>query len=62
MKSTATYTRPEAANVLGISLSSLIRLERIDPTFPAIHITPRRVIIPRDALHAWMNARATKPA
>ncbi len=62
MENVATYTRPEAARELGISVSSLIRLERIDPTFPSIRITPRRIIIPRDALHAWMTARATKRA
>ncbi len=57
-----TYSLDEAARLMGIAATNLRRIERTDPTFPSIRITPRRIIIPRDALLAWMNARATKSA
>ncbi len=57
-----TYTIPEAARVLGIAATNLRRIERTDPTFPSIRITPRRIIIPKDALHAWMAQRVSSRA
>lgn len=52
-----TYNITEAAQLLGIATSNLRQIERTDPTFPSIRITPRRIIIPRDALHTWMAAK-----
>lgn len=52
-----TYTVKEASKLLGVSLSTVLTLCR-QPDFPAIRVSPRRIIIPVDGLKAWMERNA----
>ena len=52
-----TYTAKEAAGVLGVGLST-VRALCHDPDFPAIRVSPRRIVIPVDGLKAWMERNA----
>lgn len=54
-----TYTAKEVAGVLGVSLSTVWSLCR-QPDFPAIRVSPRRIVIPVDGLKAWMERNAGK--
>lgn len=51
------YTAQEVAKVLGLSLTGVYQLCR-QPDFPAIRVSPRRIIIPVDGLKAWMERHA----
>lgn len=53
----ATYTVREMADILGISLPTAYELcNRED--FPAIRVTPRRIIIPVDGLQRWLEEQS----
>lgn len=53
------YNVDELAAVLHISRPNAYELcSRED--FPAIRISPRRIVVPVDALQAWLNQQATK--
>lgn len=52
-----TYTAKEVAGVLGVSLNTVRVLCR-QPDFPAIRVSPRRIVIPVDGLKAWMERNA----
>ena len=54
-----TYTVKEAAQEIGVSLSTARNLCR-RPDFPAVRISPRRIVIPRDALYRWLQENAGK--
>ncbi len=54
------YSVPEVAKSLGISLSCAYALCR-QSDFPAIRVSPRRIVIPVDGLKAWMERNAGKP-
>ena len=43
----------EAASMLGINLNAMYLLCR-RPGFPAVRVSPRRIVIPAEALHEWM--------
>lgn len=52
-----TYSVKEVSNILGISLPLAYELcNRED--FPAIRVTPRRIIIPIDGLQRWMEEQS----
>lgn len=54
----ATYTVREMADILGISLPTAYELcNRED--FPAIRVTPRRIIIPVDGLQRWLEEQSS---
>jgi excisionase family DNA binding protein len=48
------YTVPEVAALLGINLPRAYELTR-QPGFPAIRISRRRIIIPKEAFHRWLE-------
>lgn len=53
------YSVDEMAAVLGISRPVAYDLaNRAD--FPAVRISPRRIVVPIDALAAWLNQQAEK--
>lgn len=45
----------EAAEMMGVSLSTVRKL-CAETDFPAIRVSPRRIVVPVDALKAWLNA------
>lgn len=51
------YTAKEAAAVLGVALATVRDLCR-QPDFPAIRVSPRRIVIPVDGLKAWLVNKA----
>ncbi len=52
-----TYTVAEAAEALGVSLPVAYELcSRED--FPAVRVSPKRIVVPVDALHAWLMEKA----
>ncbi|HHX51354.1 MAG TPA: helix-turn-helix domain-containing protein [Clostridia bacterium] len=53
----AVYTVLEVAALLDINVPSAYELAR-RPDFPAIRVSPRRIIIPRDAFHRWLEQAA----
>lgn len=53
----AVYTVPEIAALLGINLPNTYRLAK-QPGFPAIRISNRRVVVPKDAFHRWLNSQS----
>lgn len=46
------------ADALGINLTSAYALAK-QPGFPAIRLSPRRIVIVADALDRWMTEHAT---
>lgn len=46
------------ADTLGINLASAYALAK-QPGFPAIRLSPRRIVIVADALDRWMTEHAT---
>ena len=44
----------ELSELLGISVPSAYNLIKL-PGFPAVRLSPRRVVIPLDALNRWLN-------
>lgn len=46
-------TVEEAAKMLGINLNAMYLLCR-RPGFPAVRVSPRRIVIPAKGLHEWM--------
>lgn len=52
-----TVTVPEMAKLLGISRPLAYELAK-KPGFPAIRVTERRIIVPVDRLHEWLNREA----
>jgi excisionase family DNA binding protein len=44
----------ELSELLGISEPSAYNLIKL-PGFPAVRLSPRRVVIPLDALNRWLN-------
>ena len=55
-----TYNAKEAAAAIGVSLSVVRQLCR-RPDFPAVRISPRRIVIPADRLRRWLDDNAGKP-
>jgi len=53
----AVYTVPEVAAMLGINLPLAYDLVKT-PNFPAIRVSPRRIIIPKHAFHRWLDTAA----
>ena len=51
------YTVPEVAALLGINLPKAYELAR-QPGFPAIRVSSRRIIIPKEAFHRWLEQAA----
>ncbi len=57
----AAYSPEDLCPLLGISRPLAYELcKRAD--FPAIRISQRRIIIPRDALERWLNKEAAEKA
>ena len=55
-----TYNVPEAAKLLGVSAPRVYDLAH-SKDFPAVFIG-RRIVIPVDRFHKWLNDQADKPA
>lgn len=53
------YSVPELAKLLDMSVGNAYQLCR-QPDFPAIRVSPRRIVIPVDGLKAWMQRNAGK--
>ena len=53
------YSVKELSEQLGISLLRAYELCN-DPNFPAVRISPRRIIIPVDCLNRWLEEQATR--
>lgn len=53
------YSVPELAQLLSVSVGNAYQLCR-QPDFPAIRVSPRRIVIPVDGLKAWMERNAGK--
>lgn len=53
------YTVKELSEQLGIALERAYALCN-DPNFPAVRISPRRIIIPVDCLTRWLEEQATR--
>ncbi len=52
-----TYNVREVADILGICLPAVYELcNRED--FPAIRVTPRRIIVPVDGLQRWLEEQS----
>ena len=47
------YNVNELADILGVSVANAYNLCR-QPDFPAIRVSPRRIVIPVDGLKAWL--------
>jgi excisionase family DNA binding protein len=54
-----TYTVVEAAQVVGVSRDRMYRLCHAEG-FPAIFVSPRRIVIPKCKLHEWLEKEAEK--
>ena len=52
-----TVTIPEVAKLLGIHKQAAYELAK-KPGFPAIRVTERRIIVPVDKLHEWLDKEA----
>ena len=55
-----TLTIEQARQILGVSRATIFDIIN-QPDFPAIRVSARRIIIPRDSLKAWLEARAREP-
>lgn len=53
------YSVSELAKLLDMSVGNAYQLCR-QPDFPAIRVSPRRIVIPVDGLKAWMQRNAGK--
>ena len=53
----AVYTVMEVAKMLGINLPAAYELTR-RADFPAIRVSPRRIVIPKQAFHRWLDNAA----
>lgn len=54
-----TINVPELAKMLGISCPTAYELAKREG-FPAIRVSDRRIIIPVDKLHEWLDREAAK--
>lgn len=54
-----TYNVAEAAKLIGVSLSTARQMCR-KADFPAVRVSPRRIVIPVDALRRWLEENAGK--
>lgn len=52
-----TVTVPEMAKLLGVSRPLAYELAKRDG-FPAVRLSERRIVIPVDKLHEWLNRQA----
>lgn len=58
-KNKLVYTVKEVASLLGVALPQAYDLcQKAD--FPAVRISPRRIIIPAAALDAWLERKAAE--
>lgn len=55
------YNVNELADILGVSVANAYHLCR-QPDFPAIRVSPRRIVIPVDGLKAWLAHKSGDPA
>lgn len=53
----AVYNVEEIASLLDINLPRAYELAR-RPGFPAVFLSPKRIIVPKDAFHRWLNEQA----
>ena len=60
MKEKLVYTVPEVAKLLGVNVITAYELARRSD-FPAIRVSPRRIVIPKQAFHKWLEEAAQKP-
>lgn len=61
MDNKVVYTVKELAHTLGVSVANAYDLCR-QPDFPAIRVSPRRIVIPVDGLKAWLANKAGRNA
>lgn len=53
------FTVAEMREYLGVGYQMSYRLLKM-PGFPVIKLSPRKILIPKDKLDAWMNEQAGK--
>ena len=53
----AVYTAKEVAELLGINLPATYSLLK-QRGFPAIRVSPRRIVVPKAAFHRWLDNAA----
>lgn len=56
--SSRVYSVKDVANILGISLPGAYELAR-RADFPAIRVSPRRIVVPAASFEAWLQKEAT---
>lgn len=57
MQDRLTWTPEELCEVLGVSRPTAYQLcKRAD--FPSVRVSPRRIVIPKDALEKWLAEQA----
>lgn len=54
------YTIPQSAAVLNISVRGMYRLLKSRNAPPVCRLSPRKVVIRKDDLDTWVNARKSK--
>jgi excisionase family DNA binding protein len=54
------YSVREVAEILGVGRNTAYYLVN-GPDFPSIRLGDKRIVVPVDALDAWLEARATRP-
>jgi hypothetical protein len=57
----AVYNVEEIASLLDINLPRAYELAR-QPGFPAVLLSARRIVVPKEAFHRWLNDQAGNAA
>ena len=57
----AVYNVEEIAALLDINLPRAYEIAR-QPGFPAVILSPRRIVVPKAAFHRWLNDQASSAA
>ena len=52
-----TLTLKETAEALGVSLTTLRKMCSVS-SFPAVRVSPRRIVVPVDGLREWLAKNA----
>ncbi len=59
MSERLTWNPEDLCDILGVSRATAYQLcNRSD--FPAVRVSPRRIVIPKDALQIWLDEQAKK--
>lgn len=56
----AVFSIPEVAALLGINHIAAYELAK-KPDFPALKISPRRIVVPKSAFYRWLDSATCDP-